>query len=147
MQQPQLKEKQAHRGESSCTGMTILHVDDQPPFLELTSEYLNHELDSITVITRTDPQAAASFLETNDVDCIVSDYAMGTLDGLEFYTQIQSQTPDVPFILFTNEDPDDIASEALEIGIDSYLQKSSAAANFSILANRISILVELYQLC
>lgn len=147
MQQPQLQEKQVHWRESSSTGMTILHVDDQTPFLELTSEYLNHELDNITVITRTNPQAAVSFLETNDVDCIVSDYAMGPLDGLEFYTQVQSQAPDVPFILFTNENPDDIASEALEVGIDSYLQKSSAAANFSILANRISILVELYQLC
>lgn len=145
MQQPQLDDSPLYQNKPVCTGMNILHVDDRTPFLELTSEYLTQELDDITVITRTDPRSAVSYLETNDIDCIVSDYAMGTMDGLEFYEQAKSQAPNVPFILFTIEEPDRIASDALKTGIDSYLQKSSTAANFSILANRISMLVELYE--
>ncbi|MFC7043896.1 response regulator [Halonotius sp. GCM10025705] len=143
---PQLRQKNTQRGESSCNGTTVLHVDDQSAFLELTSEYLAKELDDVTLITRSDPQAAVAYLKANEVDCIVSDYQMGTMDGLEFYEQVASHSTEVPFILFTSKDSDTIASEALEAGIDSFLQKSSDPSGFRMLANRISLLVELYQL-
>ena len=147
MNQSQFTDPPANPQESACTGITIDHVDDQQPFLELTSDYLTNELTDITIINRTDPEDAVSFLETNnvDIDCIVTDYAMGPLNGLEFYEQAKSLAPDIPFILLTNEDPDAVVADAFEIGIDSYIQKSSGTANFSILANRISILVELYR--
>jgi CheY-like chemotaxis protein len=146
MDSPQLGQKNPQIGESSCSGTTVLHVDDQSAFLELTSDYLTKELDDVTLITRSDPQAAATYLKANEVDCIVSDYQMGTMDGLEFYEQVASNGTEVPFILFTSTDSDTIVSEALSAGIDSFCRKSSDTSCFRLLANRISLLVELYQL-
>lgn len=142
MSRAPLETNQIHPLESSPDSLTVLHVDDEKPFLELTSEYLSHELEDATVITRTDPRAAITYLEDNHVDCIVSDYQMGTITGVEFYEHVRTNAADIPFILFTSHGSEAIASEALEAGVDSYLQKSPDAGNFSVLANRISMLVE-----
>lgn len=142
MSRAPLEANQIHPLESSPESLTVLHVDDEKPFLELTSEYLGRELSDATVITRTDPQAAITYLEDNHVECIISDYQMGTADGIEFYEHVREDTDDIPFILFTGKGSEAIASEALTAGVDSYLQKSSDAGNFSVLANRISMLVE-----
>jgi CheY-like chemotaxis protein len=137
-----LETNQIHPLESSPDSLTVLHVDDEKPFLELTSEYLSHELTDVTVITRTDPQGAITYLEENHVECIISDYQMGTITGVEFYERVRDNVAEIPFILFTGQGSETIASEALAAGVDSYLQKSPDAGNFTVLANRISMLVE-----
>lgn len=142
MSRPMVEQTERHPLASAPESLTILHVDDEKPFLELTSEYLSHELPDATVITRTDPRAAISYLEDNHVECILSDYQMGTIDGVEFYQHVRADGAEIPFILFTGHGSEAIASEALEAGVDSYLQKSPDAGNFSVLANRISMLVE-----
>jgi CheY-like chemotaxis protein len=142
MNSAHLSEGQIHPIESAPDSIRILHVDDQRPFLDLTTEHLSHELDETTIITRTDPQAAVTYLEDNQVECIISDYQMGAMNGLEFHDEVQAYAAEVPFILFTGEGSETIASEALEAGVDSYLQKSPDVGNFSVLANRISLLVD-----
>lgn len=137
-----LEQAHVHPLESTPDSLTILHIDDQKSFLDLTSKYLSDELDDATIITRTDPQAALAYLEDNQVECIISDYQMGTMTGLEFYDRVRTDATAVPFILFTGEGSEAIASEALGAGVDSYLQKSPDAGNFSVLANRIVLLVE-----
>ena len=142
MSRAPLEANQIHPLESSPDSLTVLHVDDEKPFLELTGEYLSHELEDATVITRTDPRAAITYLEDNHVDCIISDYQMGTITGVEFYEHVRDTTTAIPFILFTGHGSEEIAAEALDAGVDSYLQKAPDAGNFTVLANRISMLVE-----
>jgi Response regulator containing CheY-like receiver, AAA-type ATPase, and DNA-binding domains len=93
------------------TGVNILHVDDDPGLVDLASECLPREDESFTVKTETDPTAVPGRLEDERVDCIVSDYEMPEIDGLELVERVQSVDASIPFILFTGRGSEAVAAE------------------------------------
>ena len=62
--------------------------------------------------------------------------------GLEFLKKVREQYPDLPFILYTGRESEEVASEAIRLGVTDYLQKGSKADNYELLANRVSNAVE-----
>lgn len=115
----------------------VLHVDDDPTFIEMASIFLNRHSDRITVTTETSAKNAISTIEENAIDCIVSDYDMPMLNGIEFLKQVRQNHPDLPFILFTGKGSEEVASEAISAGVTDYLQKQTATEQYELLANRI----------
>ncbi|ELZ39053.1 HTR-like protein [Halorubrum saccharovorum DSM 1137] len=117
----------------------ILHVDDDPGFVDLVATFLEREHDAFTVRTETDPRDALAVLEAEDcsVDCVVSDYDMPGLDGLTVLERVRDAHTDLPFILFTGKGSEEIASEAITAGVTDYLQKAGGTEQYSVLANRI----------
>lgn len=124
----------------------ILHIDDDPSFADLVALFLERQHDAFTVHTETDPRDALSLLEESDtaVDCIVSDYDMPGLDGLELLERVRDTRPDLPFILFTGKGSEEIASDAITAGVTDYLQKAGGTEQYSVLANRVRNAVEGY---
>jgi len=122
--------------------VSILHVDDQPDFLSMATESLEAERRAFDVTTATSAQEALDRLAEERIDCVVSDYQMPEMDGLELLARVREQYPDLPFILFTGKGSEDVASEAISAGVTDYLQKSLNADQFSLLANRIENAVE-----
>ena len=120
----------------------VLHVDDDRPFAELVETLLHRERESFEVLTETDPEAVLSRLEEIPVDCIVSDYDMPRVDGVELLRRVREQYPDMPFILFTGKGTEEVASEAISAGVTDYLQKGGETEQFTVLANRIENAVE-----
>jgi PAS domain S-box-containing protein len=115
----------------------LLHVDDDPAVLELTSVYLDRELDlSVTTLAETSPEAAISRVVEDDVDCIVCDFDMPEMDGLEFFEAIRGRDVTAPFILYTGKGSEDIASQALNAGVTGYFQKGGPDQQRR-LANRV----------
>jgi CheY-like chemotaxis protein len=51
----------------------ILHVDDDPAFVELTATFLERECDRFVVDSATDADAGLDRLAGADIDCVVSD--------------------------------------------------------------------------
>jgi DNA-binding NtrC family response regulator len=117
--------------------ISVLHVDDEPDFCDLVAFYLEREGDSIEVLTEHSADAGLARLETERVDCVVSDYDMPETDGLEFLDAVRAEHPDLPFILFTGKGSEEIASEAISAGVTDYIQKRGGAEQYSVLANRI----------
>ena len=117
----------------------ILHVDDDPGFVDLVATFLEREHDAFTVRTETDPRDALAVLEAEDcsVDCVVSDYDMPGLDGLTVLERVRDAHTDLPFILFTGKGSEEIASEAISRGVTDYLQKGSETEQFTVLSNRV----------
>ena len=128
--------------EASAGTVNVLHVDDDPDLLRLSSAYLEHECERFEVATETNAQEALASL-SEDLDCIVSDYEMPGVDGLEFLERVRERRPELPFILYTGKGSEDIASEAIKRGVTDYLQKGGPDT-LELLANRIENAVQRY---
>ena len=123
----------------------VLHVDDEPDFAEVAAEFLRRRDGRFEVETETDPAEALERIPEENIDCVVSDYEMPGLDGIEFLERIREEYPELPFVLFTSEGSEQLASEAISAGVTDYLQKESGTSQYAILANRIENAVEQYQ--
>ena len=115
----------------------VLHVDDDEGILDLYTTFLEKNHDLLSVHSKLDPMEALDYLETTDIDCIVSDYDMPGLDGIEFLEQVREKYPDLPFILCTGKGSEEVASEAISKGVTDYLQKGTGTEQYELLANRI----------
>jgi len=123
----------------------ILHVDDESSFLELTAEFLRQEDDRFDIMTETSPAAGLDRLDSGRVDCIVSDYQMPSTTGIEFLETVRSSHASLPFILFTGEGSERVASDAISAGATDYLHKQTGTNQYHLLTNRIVNAVESYQ--
>jgi signal transduction histidine kinase/DNA-binding NarL/FixJ family response regulator len=115
----------------------VLHVDDDPAFVDLTQTYLEREDGRIEVTTATSTDEGFDRLGRSDVDCIVSDYDMPGLNGIEFLEAVRETHPDLPFVLFTGKGSEEVASDAISAGVTDYLQKSPGREQYEILVNRV----------
>jgi PAS domain S-box-containing protein len=123
---------------SSTAGpIRVLHVDDEPDFVDMAATFLEREDDRITVRAATDPDEGLQIVADSDIDCIVSDYDMPRTNGIEFLETIRQKHPELPFILYTGKGSEEVAAEAISAGVTDYLQKESGTDQYTILANRI----------
>ncbi|ERG97584.1 MAG: PAS sensor histidine kinase [Haloquadratum sp. J07HQX50] len=113
----------------------VLHIDDDSSFLDLSQTYLERELPAATVVTADTPQAGLDELDRN-FDCVVSDYDMPKMDGLELFETVNERQPRLPFVLYTGKGSEEIASKALNVGVTGYFQKGGPD-QYQRLANRI----------
>ena len=131
--------------QSSPAEVRVLLVDDDPDLAALTAASLERADDRFSVETETSVDAGLSRLETADLDCIVSDYDMPGLTGVEFLDRVRADYPDLPFILFTGKGSEVVASEAISAGVTDYLQKETGTSQYTVLANRIANAVTQYR--
>ena len=123
----------------------VLHVDDEPDFAELAATYLEREDDRFEIETATRADEALAHLTEHDVDCIVSDYDMPGVNGIEFLEAVREDHPDLPFVLFTGKGSEEVASEAISAGVTDYLQKEGGTDQYTVLANRVSNAIDHYR--
>jgi len=101
----------------------ILLVDDNPDDRELILREFRKEaieLDIQHVINREEWQSA---LETGIMDIVVSDYHLRWSDGLTILNELKAKYPACPIIMFTASGNEEVAVEAMKIGLDDYIIK------------------------
>jgi len=118
--------------------ISVLYVDDEELLLTLTSVFLK-KLGDFRVETATSATAALAMMESGPYDVIVSDYQMPGMDGIEFLKAVRSRYGDCPFILFTGKGREEVVIEAINQGVDFYLQKGGdPRSQFTELAHKIT---------
>ncbi|HUL40192.1 MAG TPA: PAS domain S-box protein, partial [Methanomassiliicoccales archaeon] len=122
--------------------ISVLHVDDEQAFLELTRAYLETQRD-IIVDGAPSGLEAIEMLKHHGYDVVVSDYQMTGMDGLKLLAHVRGHYGELPFILFTGKGREEVVIQALNQGADFYLQKGGdAKAQFAELAHNIRLAVE-----
>lgn len=123
----------------------VLHVDDDPDFAEIVAEFLEREDARFTVETATSVSDGLDELSASEFDCLISEYDMPGQNGIEFLRTVRAEAPHLPFILFTGEGSEEVASEAISAGVTDYLRKESGTDKYTVLANRVENAVERYR--
>lgn len=122
--------------------VTVLHVDDEPGLCDLVATFLEREHEWLSVETAKDAESGLDRVRSGGIDCVISDYDMPGLDGLDFLREVRAEYPALPFILYTGKGSEEIASEAISAGVDDYLQKEMHTDQYTVLANRVRNVVE-----
>ncbi len=120
----------------------VLHVDDEPDFARMVALNLEAESDRFRVQSTTDPTEVAHLVETGDVDCVLSDYHMDEMDGIEVLDSVRDVDPEMPFVLFTDTGSETVASKAISAGITDYVIKEVIKDQYALLATKIESYVE-----
>lgn len=128
-------------GEERRESIQVLAVDDEKGVCDLTRTFLERIDPGLDVSSVTDPAEAIERVGTDSLDCVVSDYDMSGMDGLQLLGAIREEDPDLPFVLFTGKGSEELASEAISAGVDAYVQKSSGTDQYPVVANAIRNLV------
>lgn len=100
----------------------VLHVDDEENQQEFAKAFLAVSDPSILVESVATPGEALERLREENFDCVVSDYQMPSMDGIELARRIR-ETSNVPIIIYTGRGSEEIAETAFTVGVDDYLRK------------------------
>jgi len=126
--------------EAAAERATVLVVDDEPQIASLAGAYLKRLDADVEVVVETDPRDALARFEAGDVDCVVTDYDMPVLDGLELSAAVRECDATTPVILFTASDDATVIRRVRERDVE-YLRKEGDAGGFDRLAERVETLL------
>ncbi|OYR50394.1 hybrid sensor histidine kinase/response regulator [Halorubrum sp. Ea1] len=123
---------------ASSPPIRVLFVDDEPGFADTAASLVEARDDRFDVTPETDPTEALDAIESGAFDCVVSDYEMPGIDGVELLGSVRERRGDLPFVLFTGQGSERVASEAVAAGVDAYLPKNGVDDPYATLASRIA---------
>ncbi len=122
---------------SAPSSILVLHVDDDPGFRDVAEVVLSEEMENIVIESLPAASDGIERLDEGGIDCVISDYDMPGMNGLEFLEHVSERYPDLPFILFTGKGSEEVASDAISAGVTDYIQKGGGLDRFVLLANSI----------
>lgn len=103
-----------------------LIVDDSSVMRKIVARSLAQAgLELQVVLEAGNGQEALDVLKTTNVDLILSDINMPSMDGLEFVRQIQVQNlaKGVPVVMITTESSEEHVRQAIQAGARGYIRK------------------------
>jgi PAS domain S-box-containing protein len=107
---------------------TILIVEDSLSYRSKLRDYLSQDNRYTYNILETGTGAEGlKQYRIAQPDAILLDYVLPDMNGLEFLRALQQQIkkPDLPVVLLTEYDREDLANQAIESGAQQYLNKSA----------------------
>ncbi|MFW9997913.1 MAG: response regulator, partial [Candidatus Odinarchaeota archaeon] len=131
------KESTSRHGTTATKGrlfpdnsISVLHVDDEEDFLELTRVFMKEvstestsEAISIAIDSIASSEEIMERIKKNNYDVIISDYEMPSLNGLQLLELVRKES-DIPFIILTGRGREEVAIKALNLGANYYIRKS-----------------------
>jgi DNA-binding NtrC family response regulator len=101
----------------------ILIVDDEEMVTLSLSAFLTLETD-YDVVTFTLPTEAIDYVRRNNIDLVISDYLMPSMDGVTLLTKLKDISPQATRILLTGYADKENAIRAInEAGLFHYIEK------------------------
>src|SRR5215472_9606965 len=106
-------------------GLRVLLVDDNPDDRALVARELAKEFpDAQTYQVTTLAQLEAAILEPG-IDLVITDFHLRWSTGLEVLKLVRARHPELPVIMFTGTGTEEVAVEAMRLGLADYVTKSA----------------------
>lgn len=135
------------RSASHRDGISILLVDDNQEWAGLAASRIEREAEDIDVmLAGSANEAMVTLKERSDLDCLVVDYMMPRVTGLQLLERVREEYPQLPFLLITSEGSEEIAANAIDAGVTDYIVKDPAGNQTVVFVSRIRSAVEQYRL-
>ena len=101
----------------------ILIVDDEEMILSSLRSFFSFETD-YEIITFTSSQEAATYVEQESIDLVISDFLMPELDGIAFLANVKESQPMATRVLLSGFADKENAIKAInEVSIFQYIEK------------------------
>ncbi len=104
----------------------VLIIEDDPNYFVLINERLvQQRKPSFEVVRSKILQSGIDRLKQGDIDVILLDLFLPDSKGLDSFITLHAQYPEIPTIILTSLDDDNVAAEAIAKGAQDYLVKGS----------------------
>jgi len=118
--------------------LRVLLVDDEPDVGRYMKAMLNSKAPGLSIENVNSASECLSLMEGEGyVDCVLSDYQMPGMDGMELLKELRDKGFDTPFIFITGQGNEEIAREAFKQGANDYFTKDVGFAHFTRIINSI----------
>ncbi len=117
--------------------LSILLVDDDADIGTLMKMKLAREASEMTFHFVEGGVQCLEYLKDNKVDCILSDYQMPDMDGMELLLELRSRGNKIPFIFLTGQGNEEVARDAFKNGAYDYFTKDIGFAHFARIINSV----------
>lgn len=104
---------------------TLLLADDEAAVLEGVRRLVESEFRVVATVS--DGQALLAAADRCKPDVILADISMPLLNGFEAARRLKAATPSARIIFLTVHEERTVVTEALELGVNGYVVKRSAA--------------------
>jgi PAS domain S-box-containing protein len=125
----------------------VLLVDDNEEWAELARNRIERATDDIAVtVVESANEAMVTLQDVADIDCLVVDYMMPRVTGLQLLERVREEHPQLPYLLITSEGSEDVAAQAIDAGVTDYIVKDPSRDQTPLFVSRIRSAVEQYRL-
>ena len=120
-------------------------IDDEVNSLEIFKQIMTSNDKDLDITISSSPKQALEWILENEPDCVLSDYNMPEMNGVEFTRRLR-EVSQIPVILYTNQSRDEVLDQAFEAGVSDYVQKDNDAMHYILLLRRIKNAVDKHRL-
>lgn len=103
----------------------VLVVDDNPDDRALVKRELHRGNPEIQIHEIAQPGELGRALAALEFDLVITDYQLQWSDGLQVLRRVRELAPATPVIMFTGSGSEEVAVEAMKMGLDDYVLKSA----------------------
>jgi CheY-like chemotaxis protein len=121
--------------------ISVLLIDDEPPLTDLAKAKIEEHHANMSIVTATSVEAANKILNTQSVDCVVSDYSMPGEDIGSLTAMMKHTDNALPFVIFSRMAEGDVAPEDRPDNVDEWIQKDVGAEQYRTLGAVIKRLI------
>jgi CheY-like chemotaxis protein len=116
--------------------MKVLVVDDNQEYLEMLGESVTAR--GYVALLANDGKQAREFLEIEEVDAIISDIYMPTLDGLRFHSFVRDfmGLQHLPFVFVSGYADEETQKAVVESDLDFFFHKTVPVPNILALLDQ-----------
>ena len=100
---------------------TVLVLEDDKPLRDVLCRVL--ETAGFLILESSSAEEALPLIETKQIDCILADFKLGGMSGIELLRRVRLSKPHIPCVIMTAFGSIDVAVEAMKSGANDFISK------------------------